>query len=155
MTGSGQQPPVKRRKILDHAMQVLRETREKIDPNLLSLMKQRISDAGLGELPKSMAAAPVKAKGSTDGVFNEKNVDALTIKKEIPAVPKTSAVLGAAAYAAKQDATPLKTTSDIKAKTPPKTTDANGAEVEPVDRQKIAAIVMEYMRLREEKKPGH
>lgn len=141
MTDSGHQPPVKRRKIMEHAMQVLRETRAKIDPELLSLMKKRISDAGLAEPP-----APPKKKpqnpDETKSVFAEKNVEALTVKK--PA-PKASAVQGASAYAG---------AATVKTDTPKKEA-TSGPEMVPVDRQKVAAIVMEYMRLREEKKPGH
>jgi hypothetical protein len=141
MTGSGHQPPVKRRKILDHAMQVLRETRAKIDPDLLALMKQRISAAGLAEPP-----APPKVKAGLQekdkSVFAEKNVEAMTIKK---AVPKASALKGASAYAE------VATTKDNISRT----SASSGPEMVPVDRQKVATIVLEYMRLREEKKPGH
>ena len=126
MTSSNQQPPVKRRKIIDQAMQVLRETQAKIDPALLALMKSKIADAGL-------AVSPPKP-----GVFTQKNVEAMSVKK--PA-PKTSAGQGASVYAAQ---------SGKPAAAGPVNSDA-----EPVDRQKIAAIVMEYMRLREEKNPGH
>lgn len=129
MSGSGQQPPVKRRKIIDQAMQVLRETQAKIDPQLLALMKSKISDAGL-------AGTPPPAR---KGVFSEKTVETMSVKR---AAPKTSAGQGAAAYASHQTARPVGT-------------GAVSADSEPVDRQKIAAIVMEYMRLREEKKPGH
>jgi hypothetical protein len=126
MTGSGQQPPVKRRKIIDQALQVLRETQAKIDPTLLALMKSKISDAGL-------AGPPARR-----GVFAEKTVETMSVKKPSP---KTSAGQGAAAYASHAP------------RQPP--ISAASSEAEPVDRQKIAAIVMEYMRLREEKKPGH
>ncbi len=130
----------KRRKILDQAMEVLRETRAKIDPELLSAMKERISAAGL--------AGPVEPKGAQGkkGVYSAGDVDGLSVKKV--SHPKTSAGNAAAAYAAQQAAKPAETNV-----TTSKT--AMGPEMVPVDRQKVAAIVMEYMRLREEKKPGH
>ncbi len=113
-------------------MQVLRETRAKIDPVLLAVMKDKISKTGLAGPMASTTQASQKS------VFSDKQVEALTAKKPSP---KTSASQGAGVYAA-QAARPSKP-------------DPSKPETEPVDRQKIAAIVMEYMRLREEKKPGH
>lgn len=109
-------------------MQVLRETRAKIDPELLALMKDRISAAGL--------AGPMEKKG----VFSEERVAELSVQK---ATPKVSAHQGASVYAAQLS----------KPAAPEKI--AETAAAEPVDRKKVAAIVLEYMRLREEKKPGH
>lgn len=148
MTDSGHQPPVKRRKILEHAMQVLRETRAKIDPELLSLMKKRISDAGLAEPPAPPSATVLK-QNDAKGVFAEKNVEALTVKK---ASPKASAAMGASVYAgvAATQNVPQKKSEAVQSASSP-----SGPEMIPVDRQKVAAIIMEYMRLREEKKPGH
>jgi hypothetical protein len=127
----------KRRKILDQAMEVLRETRAKIDPELLNAMKDKISAAGL--------AGPVQPKGAQEkkGIYSAEDVSGLSVKK-VPK-PKTTAGNAASAYAAQQAAKPFeaKSSKDV------------GPEMVPVDRQKVAAIVMEYMRLREEKKPGH
>lgn len=127
----------KRRKILDQAMDVLRETRAKIDPDLLKLMKDKIAASGM--------AGPVEAKGAQDkkGIYSAKDVDALSVKK---AAAKTSAGNAASAYAAQMKQAPKQNAADNKEK---------GPDMVPVDRQKVAAIVMEYMRLREEKKPGH
>jgi len=120
-------------------MAILRETRAKIDPDLLARMREKISAAGLAGKP-----APAKTD-SKESVFSAELVEAMSKKKQAPpaAQPKTSANNAAATYAATAaPATPAKQ-------------DPSKPEMVPVDRQKIAAIVMEYMRLREEKKPGH
>lgn len=85
----------------DRAMAILRNTRAKIDPKLLSAMKDQLSPA----------AAPKK-----DTVF----------KREEPApAPRPDPV-------------------------PPKT-ESSSPEMIPVDRQKVAQIVLQYMKNREDK----
>lgn len=104
-------------------MKILRETRAKIDPHLLSAMKERFSSMVPGADPNM----PLSAKPAPD------------VK---PAAPKASAKGAAALYAQTAQASVA----------PPSEPDN---KTEPVDRQKVAQIVMEYMKLREESKTRH
>ena len=100
----------------ERAMNILRETRAKIDPALLSAMKERLSSLVPPEMlpPESHAKAatpPIKPRAQRDTVF----------KPEIfPDEPALSPELS--------------------------------ANMEPVDKQKIAQIVLQYMKNREDLK---
>ena len=127
-------------KIREQAMQVLRETRAKIDPVLLKLMKDKIAASGM--VGKPTAGSPETSEKK--GLFSAELVEAMS-KKVPPVAPlKTSAANAAATYASAAKPAPVEAKAD-----------PSKPEMVPVDRQKITAIVMEYMRLREEKKPGH
>lgn len=84
----------------ERAMAILRNTRAKIDPKLLSAMKDQLSPAAM---PKK------------DTVF----------KREEPQ-PETAAA-------------------------PVPKSESSSREMEPVDRQKVAQIVLQYMKNREDK----
>ena len=101
-------------------MKILRETRAKIDPNLLSAMKEKLSAMAPGMLETPSTTKPAD---------------------QVSIVPKNSARGAAALYSQ----TAQKTTAAKPA----------GEDAEPVDRQKVAQIVMEYMKLREESKTRH
>lgn len=88
--------------IRERAMNILRDTRAKIDPALLHVMKEKLSPAAMGMVPP---AAQLVAKPE----------------------PAPTPAKGA----------------DLKTSSAP--------ETEPVDRQKIATIVLEYMKNRDDK----
>lgn len=116
----------KSRKIKDQAMKILRETRAKIDPQLLSAMKERFSSFVPGADPNMpLSSKPVETPPAAK-----------------PAMPKTSPKSAAALYSqmAQVAVPPLK---------------AEDNKMEPVDRQKVAQIVMEYMKLRQDSKTKH
>jgi hypothetical protein len=113
--------------IRERAMAILRDTRSRIDPALLAVMKEKLSAVmppsgppqSAAPQPPILPAAPLK-----EGLFkrNYQQPDVAATKS----VPKPAL--------------------------PPETqpaADLSGTE--PVDRQKIAQIVLEYMKNREEK----
>ncbi len=87
--------------IRERAMNILRDTRAKIDPALLLVMKEKLSPAAMGMVPD-------------------------------PAAPKTA---------------PVTATAPAAVQEPTYTSPAT----EPVDKQKIATIVLEYMKNRDDK----
>jgi hypothetical protein len=129
MAGPTDESAAKSRKIKDQAMKILRETRAKIDPHLLSAMKEKFSAMAPGMVEAAKAPAQPATKPTAQ-----------------PPLPKNSARGAAAMYSQ----TAQTTTETAK---PAKPTAADTAE--PVDRQKVAQIVMEYMKLREESKTRH
>ena len=124
------QPPA-RSKAAEQALQVLRDTRAKMDPDLLSRMK-----ALLSPLAKMMPPAP-----QPQGKGLEKK-DGLFAAPEKPSVRSSTPSQAASLYGSVQNQTATSAKAD-------------GPEMIPVDRQKIAKIVLKYMELREEKKPGN
>jgi len=96
--------------IRDRAMAILRDTRARIDPALLAVMKETLSRAMPN--PPPVADAPV-ATHLKEGLFKRE------YKSEAPA-----------------KATPVQEAD---------------SGMEPVDKQKIAQIVLEYMKNREDK----
>ena len=87
--------------IRERAMNILRDTRAKIDPALLHVMKEKLSPAAMGMVPD-------------------------------PAAPKPAPVAAAS---------PVANSAPVNA----------SPATEPVDKQKIAAIVLEYMKNRDDK----
>jgi hypothetical protein len=140
MTGPTDDSAEKSRKIKAQAMKILRETRAKIDPQLLSAMKERFS----AMVPGYDADMPLSSKTPAT---QSKQPPA---QKTVP--PKASAAVGAALYS--QSAKVAKPEPDVKAKALPEKEYEDGDMV-PVDRQKVAQIVMEYMKLREGSKTRH
>lgn len=138
MTDPKDNPAAPRSKVAEQALQVLRETREKIDPALLSRMKTLLSP--LAKTPPQ----PAKGLEKKGGLFAApEKTDAVTPPK---AARSSSPSAAAATYGGVQRQ------AEKDASAPAK---KEGPEMIPVDRQKIAQIVMKYMELREEKKPGH
>lgn len=120
MSDRGDPTKAASRILRERAMAILRDTRAKIDPALLAVMKERLSSA----MPKEMMPPPsVQEKAPPplkDGLF--KREYKAPVRETAPAVPATPAVDEA---------------------------DENG--MVPVDRQKIAQIVLQYMKNREDK----
>lgn len=132
MTGEDDKNSAKSRSIRDQAMAVLRETRAKIDPKLLSLMKDKLS---------KVVMPPVPPETPKKSVFSEEKVAELS--RASPVVPpKVAANRGASVYASTEKKAEAAKASD-------------GPEMIPVDRKKVAQIVMEYMKHRQEKGSTH
>jgi hypothetical protein len=119
------------RMLRDRAMAVLRETRAKIDPHILIVLKERISGlmpsvAGKAKATEQMEqqAAPIAPK--KDSAF----------QAELKAQEKKAAKVGT-----DKKFIPSQKFEDVPAPD-------NG--MEPVDRQKIAQIVLNYMKNRED-----
>lgn len=153
------------RLIRERAMTILRETRAKIDPQLLNAMKEHLTAAmpqvaGVGA-PKADPDMPL----SSGGGAKPANAADATLS-----IPKASAPAAAAAYRATPSkpasfsqelssvikTTPEKKTieqAETKVAYPSKTIEEISSEkvTEPVDKQKIAQIVLQYMKNREEK----
>ncbi len=109
----------------ERAMNILRETRAKIDPQLLAHMKERLSKA----MPPNGMAPPPQSPPATGAAEVPPPRKETVFKPEpprgtVPPVPEPE-------------------------KKPPASS-ASGPEMEPVDRQKIAQIVLEYMKQRQE-----
>jgi hypothetical protein len=135
MAGPKETPSAKSQTIRDQAMAILRETRAKIDPKLLSFMKDKLGKPQ----PQKSPEAP---KGN---VFSDDQIAALSQVKPTAMPPKVGVGLGASVYASTQK----KSDASSAAGEP----DASG--MIPVDRQKVAKIVMEYMKNRQEKGSRH
>jgi hypothetical protein len=134
MTGPTDDSAEKSRKIKAQAMKILRETRAKIDPQFLSAMKERFSAMVPGfdaDMPLSTGTASDKAQATSD----------------LPKGPKTSAKAGAAIYSQSSKVSEMAQ----EAREP----EYQDGDMVPVDRQKVAKIVMEYMKLREGSKTRH
>lgn len=115
MTDRGDPTKAASRILRERAMAILRDTRAKIDPALLSAMKERLSPMAAGMAPpkeETKAAPPLK-----QGVFKR---DYKPVPAQAPEAPPAGDVV-----------------------------DENG--MVPVDRQKIAQIVLQYMKNREDK----
>ena len=137
MTDPKDNPAAPRSKVAEQALQVLRETREKIDPALLSRMKALLSP--LAKTP----AQPAKGLENKGGLF------AAPEKADVTPPQKTTRFSSPSVAAAVYGGVQKQTENDAAA------IKKDGPEMIPVDRQKIAQIVMKYMELREEKKPGN
>lgn len=94
--------------IRDRAMAILRDTRARIDPALLAVMKETLSRA-MPNPPPADEAQVAAAPPLKEGLFKRE------YKSDTPTVPEPDSGL------------------------------------EPVDKQKIAQIVLEYMKNREDK----
>ena len=105
---SGKQDNPGSRFIRERAMKVLRETRAKIDPALLAVMKERLS--------------PISGQAS--------------------APPPTAPPLPATNARADHET--------VKSFSPQQFSPSSQETAEPVDRQKIAQIVLQYMKNRED-----
>ena len=115
MTGRGDPTKAASRILRERAMAILRDTRAKIDPALLSAMKERLAPMAGG-----MAAVTDDAKPATtlkQGLF----------KRDYKPVPQP-------------EPEPAAVAEDVA--------DENG--MVPVDREKIAQIVLQYMKNRED-----
>lgn len=133
MTSPKDTRPQKRSKVAEQALQVLRDTRAKMDPDLLMRMKTLLA-------PLAKPQPPAAAKG----LANKAGLFAPAPKEQEP--PKPSKEATSAEVANLYGNASHKTFASQK---------QDGPEMVPVDRQKIAKIVMKYMELREEKKPGN
>lgn len=149
MTDPKDNSPAVRSKIAEQALQVLRETRAKMDPELLSRMKTLLSPlAKMPPSPQSAAPAPTPStlkphtSSQPKGLERENGLFAADKKPQKTSSPGAAASL----YGNTQS----QADKNIVKKASPL-----GPEMEPVDRQKIAKIVLKYMELREEKKPGN
>ena len=150
-------------KIREHALAVLRETRAKIDPALLSAMKEKLSalvpgEQGIAAVPP--AEEPRRERDPAEPRAEPKSNDhehmplssrpAQPTRKPVTPLPEkieSSGILAAkAGTAVRAGATDNRKATDTKQDMGPR---ADGSE--PVDRQKVAKIVMEYMRQRQEK----
>lgn len=129
--------PPARSKVAEQALQVLRDTRAKMDPDLLSRMK-----ALLSPLAKMAPPAPT---AHPEGTGLEKK-DGLFAAPEKPITRSSTPSQAASLYGSVQNQSPQADQPNAK---------SDGVEMIPVDRQKIAKIVLKYMELREEKKPGN
>jgi hypothetical protein len=158
MSGQGKQVSPVSKIIRERALAILRDTRSKIDPKLLEAMKDHLSAAMPGVAPPKPVDEnmPLSAKSAASSA---------------PAMPKASAPAAAAAYRQNQPAKPktdnkfseeltqaLKKAVPVEpepmpAPYPAKQIDemASAPVTEPVDKQKIAQIVLQYMKNREEK----
>lgn len=134
MTDPKDNKPATRSKAAEQALQVLRDTRAKMDPDLLSRMKALLSP--LAKMVPPAAAPEAKGLEKKDGLF------AAPEKKPVRSSSPSQA---ASTYGNVQK----------QAQPAPQPEKPDGPEMIPVDRQKIAKIVMKYMELREEKKPGN
>lgn len=153
------------RLIRERAMTILRETRAKIDPQLLNAMKEHLTAAmpqvagdaasrsdpdmplssGGGGKPANMAdAAPPIPKASAPAAaaaYRATPSKPASFSQELSSAMKTAPEKRTAEQAGAKPAYPSKTIEEIS---PEKVT-------EPVDKQKIAQIVLQYMKNREEK----
>lgn len=147
------------RLIRERAMKILRETRAKIDPQLLNAMKEHLTAA----MPYVAGAA----KADADMPLSSKKT--VTKTADMASLPKVAAPAAAAAYRQGQGVVPPKPASfsqelssvmkktpvhvDAKPSYPSKKIEELSPEkaTEPVDKQKIAQIVLQYMKNREEK----
>lgn len=163
MVSVPEDPQEKRRRITAHALQVLRETRAKIDPALLDHMKERLSavagltpgamaDAQIAAPPPPRPQAAPHAPAPVSGVQPADRAEtpaAAPVEKEM-AAPQGLTRKGGLFENARKD-TP-KAAPVRQAKPAPEERDDG---MEPVDRQKISRIVMKYMQLREDGKAKH
>lgn len=136
MTNPKDNQPPARSKVAEQALQVLRETRAKMDPALLSRMKALLSP--LAKMPPSAVPEQPRGLENKDGLF-----------AAAPAEKPTRA------SSPSQAASVYGNIQKQAEASPSKAQDINTGDTEPVDRQKIAKIVLKYMELREEKKPGN
>lgn len=134
MTNPKDNQPPARSKVAEQALQVLRETRAKMDPALLSRMKALLSP---------LAKMPPSAIPQTGGLEKK---DGLFASPEKKPERTSSPSQAASAYGSIQK----QAHSSVL-----KPEEFSSSDAEPVDRQKIAKIVLKYMELREEKKPGN
>lgn len=163
MSDTGKQTSPVSRLIRERAMAILRDTRSKIDPKLLDAMKDHLTavmpagsipgtpDADMplsgrttaepGKAPKAAAPAAAAAYRQTSAAVKPPTQTAEK-KDSFSAVMKMQETPAAKAPPVSQPSYPAKM---LDAPSGP-------SETEPVDRQKIAQIVLEYMKNREE---GH
>lgn len=111
--------------IRERAMAVLRETRAKIDPHILIALKERISSVMPQEAAKAGAE---KSRADSDMPLSQRGKSAAHSE-----VPNEKAFVPPAFPEQKMDMP------------------AVPEGMEPVDKQKIAQIVLQYMKNREEK----
>jgi hypothetical protein len=134
----GQAPPPPKRKAVEQAMAVLRETRAKFDPAVLEVVRQKLSalvPASLLSTSQPSVPAPLVHKQPEKEELHPSKAPSPEPERRIE-TPVSKEVIKPQKIAAET----------------PKPSDPNA---EKVDRQKISRIVMEYMKLKQDKKTKH
>lgn len=144
----------------ERALAILRETRSKIDPALLSAMKERLSPMAAAMKPPSPQAQPIPgAQAQPQSQFQPQ---AQSLAQAGPHVRSPSAApeekpapaLKQGLFKRDYKPVPEESATNERAKAghasvaPEDIADENG--MVPVDRQKIAQIVLQYMKNRED-----